>query len=77
MWPKAVSTSPGSTAFSQIPAPATRGAAARHASHAAVEVLSDAALSHVLSVPSAARPDNVELRRHARRLIDLVLRAYR
>lgn len=42
-----------------------------------LEVVSGAALSHVLFVPAAAAPDEAELRRHARRLVDLVLTAYR
>lgn len=42
-----------------------------------LEVLSGAALSHVLFVPGAAAPSEVELHRHARRLVELLLRAYR
>ena len=42
-----------------------------------LEVLSGAALSHVLFAPGAAAPDDAELHRHARRLVELVLRAYR
>lgn len=42
-----------------------------------LQVLSGAALSHVLFLPAAEAPDPAELRRHARRLVDLLLSAYR